>query len=54
MYDWIKNNSLLEYIAEEDRINFDRPDFRMEKVDMMTIPTSATVLAQLFLSPASG
>ncbi|BCG59159.1 hypothetical protein [Paenibacillus sp. URB8-2] len=52
MYDWIKNNSLLEYIAEEDRINFDRPDFRMEKVDMMTIPTSATVLAQLFLSPS--
>ncbi|MCM3702092.1 hypothetical protein [Paenibacillus macerans] len=47
MMDWIRGSSLIEYVGEE-RMVFDSPDFRMEKVDLNRIPQTMTALGQFF------
>ncbi|AIQ12805.1 hypothetical protein [Paenibacillus durus] len=50
MYDWINKRSLVEYIAQEDQMEFEHKDFRFEKIVTESTPGDITSLAQFFMA----
>ncbi|QWU13615.1 hypothetical protein SAMN04487895_103292 [Paenibacillus sophorae] len=49
MYDWINKRSLVEYIAQEEQMEFEHKDFRFEKIVTENTPDGITSLAQFFM-----
>ncbi|MDT3426382.1 hypothetical protein J2Z22_001908 [Paenibacillus forsythiae] len=50
MLNWINKRSLVEYIAEEERMEFGQPDFRFERIAAEDMPDGITPLAQFFMA----
>lgn len=53
MINWIKPASLIEY-RQEEPMNVNHPDFRMERVDDLPDPTSMTALGQFYAAACLG